>query len=629
MKRLLASALALLLCASLYSQQRPAQPVAQAQPKPETYWNVDDVKAGLKGQGKSVVKGVKIETFDAEVIGVLRNTSPGRDLILCKLSGMNLERTGVIQGMSGSPIYVNGKLLGAVAYAWAYGKDPIAGVTPFSQMVEFASAHERREVAANRKPARIGLASPIILDGKEYKAVTVADDYRDPQPASADGMWLVPLKTPVMTSGMSARSLALLRDQFAHAGLVPMQGGGAGGNIPAEERNIALEPGSALAVALITGDFDMSGIGTVTHIEGKRVYGWGHPFMSAGGCDLPLMTGYTHTIFPRLTLSFKMGSPMRTVGVINADTSTCIAGWLDRQPDLLPVSATIVREPEGKAHTFNVKVVRMRSMVGPLVHAALANAVDMEGNFPDEMSAHVRARIDIEGQEPLILDDWFSGPNLTGDRAPQLLYTPVGLTLQQLGNNSFENLRIKSVECTTDVLPGRRTAELDGSEIENDVLAPGDTLKIWVTLRPFKGARQRIGLELKLPVDMAEGNYTALIGDELNNARSELRDNPQLGTPQNLESLLQAIRLQLNAKRTTLVVRVPLNGGAGVTAGGKTLPNLPASMVQIMSSSKRTNTQTIHSALVARSSTSWVIQGGDSLRFTVSKNRRANGGNGG
>src|SRR5688572_22345223 len=130
MKTLFASALALLLCASLYSQQPAAQPVAPAPlPKPETYWNVDDVKAGMKGQGKSVIKGVKIETFNAEVIGVLRNTSPGRDLILCKLSGMDLERTGVIQGMSGSPIYVNGKLLGAVAYAWAFGKDPIAGVT--------------------------------------------------------------------------------------------------------------------------------------------------------------------------------------------------------------------------------------------------------------------------------------------------------------------------------------------------------------------------------------------------------------------------------------------------------------------------------------------------------------------
>ncbi len=387
-------------------------------------------------------------------------------------------------------------------------------------------------------------------------------------------------------------------------------------------RNIPLQAGGALSIAMITGDFDMSAIGTVTHIDGKRVYGFGHPFMGVGRCDLPLMTGYTHTIFPRLTLSFKMGSPLKTVGVINADTSTCIAGWLDREPDLMPVASTIVREPGGKGQTFNVKVVRLRSMFAPLVHAALANSVDMEGNFPDEMSAHIKARVEIDGHEPLILDDWFAGQNLVGDRAPQMLYAPLGLMLQQLNNNSFETLRFKSVECTTEIQPGRRTADIDTTELESDTLAPGDTLKAIVTLRPFKGTKQRVMLEVKLPADLPEGNYTALIGDDLNNARAELRDNPQLGNPQTLENSLQNLRLQLSAKRTNLVLRVPISGGAGVAIAGKALPNLPPSMVQILSSNKRTNTQTLYSALVARSSTNYVIQGADTLRFQVTKNKR-------
>ena len=611
----------LLFPAVLYSQ--PPIPPQPPLPKPETYWNVDDVKAGMKGQGKSVIKGVKIESFDAEVIGVLKNTSPGRDLILCRLSGMNLEKTGVIAGMSGSPIYMQGKLLGAVAYTWAFGKEPIAGVTPFSQMVRYAAAHERRELAKEKnKPARIGLAKPILLDGREYKDVIVADDNRDPQSAAADGMWMVPLKTPVMTTGMSPRSLAVLREHFQQCGLVPMQGGAVSSSIPADERNISLAPGSALSLAMITGDFDMSGIGTVTHIEGKRVYGFGHPFMNLGGCDLPLMTGYTHTIFPRLSISFKMGSPMRNVGVINADTSTCIAGWLDRQPDMLPLSATLLREPEGKAQTCHVKIARLRGMIGALVQAALTNSVDMEGNFPDEMSARIKARIEIEGHEPLILDDWFAGPTYVGDRAPQMLYAPLGLLVQQLGSNPFETLRFKSIECTTEVQPGRRTADIETSELASDTLAPGESLKALVTLRPFKGQRQRVALEVKLPSDLPEGNYTALIGDDLNNVRAELRDNPHLAMPQNIEHQLQMIRLQLGAKRTNLVMRVPLSSGAGVAMGGRTLPNLPPSMVQILSSSKRTNTQTIHAALVARSETSWVVQGADTLRFQVTKNKR-------
>src|ERR1022692_3866263 len=139
---LIVTAFALALSPLLFSQQPVPQPVVA---KMTPYWNVDDVKPGLKGQGKSCIKGVKVESFDAEVIGVLRDTSPGRDLILCKLNGMNLDKTGVIAGMSGSPIYIDGKLLGAVAYAWTFGKEPIAGVTPFSQMVSFAEAYERRD----------------------------------------------------------------------------------------------------------------------------------------------------------------------------------------------------------------------------------------------------------------------------------------------------------------------------------------------------------------------------------------------------------------------------------------------------------------------------------------------------
>lgn len=611
-------AFALLLCPFLYSQQPAALPKAQA------FWNVDDIKPGMRGEGRSVVKGVKIETFQAEVLGVMRNSSPGRDLILCRLSGMNLEKSGVIQGMSGSPIYVDGKLLGAVAYTWAFGKEPIAGVTPFSQMVSFAAAHERREIAdAKKKPTRIGLSRPILLDGRAYNDVTISNDYREPTPTAADGLWLIPLKTPVMTSGMSPRSLAVLRDYFKDTGLVPMQGGGVGGNIPAEERNIPLAPGSALSIAMITGDFDMSGIGTVTHVEGKRVYGFGHPFMSLGSCDLPLMTGYTHAIYPRVSISFKLGSPMRTVGIINADTSTCVAGWLDRQPDMMPLSSTIVREPEGKPQTFNVKIARLKTMMGPLVHAALTNSVDMEGNFPEEMSARVKARIEVDGHGSMMFDDWAAGPMFVGDRAAQQLYAPLAQLVQMLGANSFETLRIKSIECSTEVHPERRTAEIESCELVNDTLAPGETLKAIVTLRAFKGTKHRVILEIPLPADIAEGMHTALIGDELNNVRMDLRDNPHLGMPQTIEHQLQMLRMQLAAKRTNLVMRVPLMGGSGVTSSGKALTNLPPSMVQILSSSRRTNNQTIFNALVARASTNYVLMGADSLRFQVTKSRKA------
>jgi hypothetical protein len=203
-----------------------------------------------------------------------------------------------------------------------------------------------------------------------------------------------------------------------------------------------------------------------------------------------------------------------------------------------------------------------------------------------------------------------------------MLYAPIANMLQQLNGNAFESLRFKSIECATDVETGRRTADIDASELEQDTLSPGETLKAWVTLRPFKGQRVRIPLEMKLPADLPDGSYTALIGDDVNNARMELRDNPQLATPQTVENQFKMIRVQLEAKRTNLVLRVPINGASGIAINGKTLPNLPPSMVQILSSSKRSSSQTLYSALVARAATDYVIQGADTLRFQVTRNKR-------
>jgi hypothetical protein len=593
---------------------------AAAVPDINAFWAVDDVRAGMNGVGKTCVKGTKVESFNVEIIGVLRNTSPGRDMILARLSGLNLDKTGVIQGMSGSPVYINNKLLGAIAFAWPYGKEPIAGITPFVQMREFVASYERRDHAAQGKPKRIGLARPIVLDGKEYQDAIVSDDF-NAKPQSADGLWMVPLRTPLVVSGMSPRSLAGMKSELDRFGMVPMQGGAvAPANLPEDERNVALEPGGALVAAMITGDFDMSGIGTVTHIEGKRVWGWGHPFFGMGGCQFPLMTGYTHMIMSRSSISFKMGAPIKTVGVINADVSTCIAGWLDRAPDMMPLSSTVLRDGDAPK-TFNVKIARNRSLTPQLATMALVNCIDQEGDFPEEMTAHLKLKIDVEGRKPIVIDDLYSGSAYVGGKGPQAMYGTTALILQLLMGNSFENVRVKGVEASTEVLAGRRTADIESVELDSDVLAPGDTLRATVLLRPYKGARQRVTLALSLPLDLPDGHYTAAIGDDLHNARAALRDNPQLAAPQSVEALFQAIQLQAAAKRTNLTMRMPI-GGAGVSIAGKTLPDLPPSMVQILGGGKKTGAQTINSALVARTPTAWVVNGADSVRFQVTRNKK-------
>lgn len=594
---------------------------AWAGPKPEFYWRVDDVRAGMKGYGCTVMRGTKVENFQAEVLGVLKNTSPGRDLVLCRLSGLNLDKYGVIAGMSGSPVYIDGKLLGAVAYAWPFGKEPIAGVTPFSQMHGFVESFERRDVAEQGEPQRIGLQTPLDVGGKTFDTVTISQSFDEPSPTAADGLWMVPLRTPLAATGFTAHSLNQLGDRLRSSGMVPMQAGGAGARIAEDEKDTPLEPGGPLSVAMVVGDFDLSGIGTVTHIEGNRVYGWGHPFFGLGTCEFPLMTGYIHTIYPRQSVSFKMGSPLRPVGVINADVSTCIAGWLGREADMLPVNMTVARGQSEQPRSFHVKMVRQRSLLSTLAYTVLTNSVDMEGDLPEELTAQMDARIDVEGHAPIEIKDTFSGSSYSGGRAPQALFTQVSSVVQLLSYNTYKPVRIRQIDCSTRILPGRRSAEIEAVELDSETYMPGETLKGIVFVRPYKGLRQRLPVSLKLPADLPEGSYTAVVCDELYSARQTLRDNPNLSNPQSLEQVFQALEVQTAVKRTNLVVRVPVNE-VGVAVGGKSLPNLPPSMVQILGNSRRTGAQPMSGALVSKQATPWVVQGTDSVRFTVTKNKK-------
>jgi hypothetical protein len=589
--------------------------------KPAGYWQVDDLRIGMKGHGRTVMKGTKVESFDAEVLGVLKNTSPGRDMVLCRLSGLNLEKTGVIAGMSGSPIYINNKLLGAVAYAWPFGKEPIAGVTPFCQMHACVQSYERRDLLKPAKARRIGLRKPLSVDGLEFRTVTISQGFDDPQPRREDGLWMVPLRTPLAASGFTNHSLRLLRDHCRSAGLVPMQGGAASTKVAAEEKNTPLQAGGPLAVALVQGDFDLSGIGTVTHIEGNRVYGWGHPFFGSGSCELPLMTGYIHTIYPRQSISFKMGSPLRTVGVINADVSTCIAGWLHRKPALLPIRTTVIRDDGLNTRTFNVRIIQQRSLMSGLVFSVLTNSVDMEGDLPEELTADMKATIEVEGHDPVVIQDTFSGSSYTGGRAPSALYSPVAGIVSLLNFNSYKPVRIKRIECQTQIRPGQRSADIEAMELDSDTYSPGDTLKATAFIRPHRGLRQRVTATLKLPADLPEGRYQATVCDDLYNARQELQNNPTLNNPQSIEQVFQALKVQTSARRMNLVVRVPTRA-AGVAVNGKALPNLPPSMVRILGDSRRTGTQTMGAALVSRQPTHWVLQGSESMSFTVTRNKK-------
>jgi hypothetical protein len=589
-------------------------PIARAgEPDPVTYWKVEDVRPGMKGVGRTVMVGTKVEEFTAEVLGVMRDVSPGRDMILCRLEGCKLEHSGIIQGMSGSPIYIDGKLLGAVAYAWEFAKDPIAGVTPFSQMVQYVRSNDRRIAAEGRPDAVAARVPSLDLPGLLDAPATLA-----PLPAAGGGLGgMRPIATPLAAAGFGPKALAFLEGQFGPLGMAPMAGGEAQPEIREREGDRPLEPGSPLSVAMVTGDFDLSAIGTVTHVEGDRVYGFGHPMMGLGPCEFPLMTGYIHTVYPRASVSMKMASPLKTVGVLDTDVSTGIAGHLGRRPDMLPMSVEVKTGRYAEPTTYRVEIVRNPKLLPSLIQAVLSNAVDTEGDLPDELTAKLEATVSLEGYEPIVLRDVVSG-RFNGPMGPAALFGPVASLAGILGRNTLEPVRIEAIDCRVEVEAGRTTAAIESIRLASDRVQPGEPLRVVVTLKPHKAPRKPVELTVPLPADLEEGTYEAVVCDTTQSLRRRAQSEPYRADPRGLDGLLDFLRLQARMKRSLLYLHVP-TPDRGLAVEGQPLPNLPGSARAVLANPRQTPPPAIKAELIGEAETSWVVEGSQSIKFRVAK----------
>jgi hypothetical protein len=605
------------------------------EPDPRSYWDVKDLRPGMKGTGRTVMVGTKLEEFGAEVLGVMRDVSPGRDMVLCRLTGCNLEHAGIIQGMSGSPIYIDGKLLGAVAFAWEFAKDPIAGVTPFQQMVQYVRANDRKLAAEAKDLLRGGAVHAALRAGSVSDGLMLfSGETPDPVgavglpsggparpptvPVSGGAAGMTPIVTPLAASGFSPRALAVLETQLRPLGMAPMAGGAAPEHVLREEANRPLVPGSPLSIAMVMGDFDLSGIGTVTHVEGNRVYGFGHPMFSLGVCELPMMTGYIHTVYPRASVSMKMGSPLKVVGVIDTDVSTGVAGRVGPVPDMLPVSVRVKTGRYADSRLYKVQMIREPTLLPALLMSVLTSAIDTEGNLPEELTAHLNATFKMKGHEPISLSDTFSGPRYTGPMGAAALFTPLAAITNMLVRNPMAPVRIEGIECEVDVEPGRKVAVIESVRLLSDTIEPGKDLKAFVTLKPYKGEREVVELVLPIPADFPEGAHEALFCDVTSSIRRRFRNEPPLGEPHDLAGFMKTIRMQTGPKRTEIFAHVA-TPERGLAIQGQELPNLPGSVRAAFASKKEVPAQPLRADLIAVAPTAWVVEGAQALRFTVAK----------
>ncbi|MFH1570940.1 MAG: SpoIVB peptidase S55 domain-containing protein, partial [Gemmatimonadota bacterium] len=454
-----------------------------------------ELRPGDTGYGCTVLRGAAVDTFAVEILGVEENAlAPGFDLILARLSGAGLENTGVIRGMSGSPVYVGGRLVGAVAYGWGFAKAPICGITPIHAMLDVLE----RDLAA---PAGSGPET-------------------DPGTRAAPGgpyRGLEPLGSPVWVAGAGPSTAAELTRLLAPYGLEVT--GGPAGSAPAAapETEMPLAPGAAVGAQLIGGDLSVTAIGTLTWRDGDRVAAFGHPMFGLGRVDVPLTGATIYGVLPSQSASFKLGAATGVRGALRQDRLAGVGGVLGQAPALLPVTVDV-----GPRH-FSFAVLRQRLVTPGLVQVALLAALESEERLFGEATVEIRGTLYLRGGERLETTRVFAGASAILEAAGQLTEP-----LRLLAAAPFPTLEVERVEARVSLRDALQAAELTGLRLERPRAFPGDSVAVVVRLQPHRQPPQDRVVRLRVPPGLAPGLVQVRAGSGRGAAAWEAARRPDL-----------------------------------------------------------------------------------------------------
>ena len=596
---------------------------------------VKDVKPGMKGYGLSVFHGVKPEKFQVQVVGVLKKFYFGSDLVLVKLAGgpMTSRGANLIEGMSGSPIYINGKLLGAFAFGYPFGKEPMGMVTPMQYMLD------AWDPALPSKPSSFyplgtgSLDEPISLGATSYGKVAI--DYGQGIEAGSDTLVFRPLATPIFVSGMSPRIMSWLAEELKPLNIHPIAGPG----LATDKAHMSpeIQPGSAIGASFVTGDIDMTGIGTVTYRRGDRILAFGHPLFTnplmngLGAVDAALTSAYVYDVYPSLQISSKIAAPIKTIGTVFQDRPWSVGGKLGKTPEMIPLLVRIDDQSTGRKKDFNVKVINHPMMSASLIAGATAEAVfEMRGS-PSDATAKVRFDVTADEVGTITRENRFFDA-ISIDMAS---VSELNQLLSMLRLNPFYPVAVKSVNVMVTILPKHQTARLERIFLKEGKLKPGDTVEIGAVLKPFKGERVTKTIKLELPKNMPDGRVTLEVygggtGRGLGPSSPSSSSGPSvLGRPSpssqssTTENLKQVIKKFLERdKNDEIVARILLPQSAPVIAGEK-FEGLPPSMLEALKSAKTTALGTERVEIKKVTPAEWVISGSQRVSITVQREQKA------
>lgn len=500
--------------------------------------------------GRTVFQGEKVEEFRCEILGVLENTGPKQSVILARLSGGPLEETGVLQGMSGSPVYVDGKLVGAVAYSFPFSKAPIAGIRPIEEMLDPGA------------PARVSLPPSDPLDPAAAF------------PAREEIAWgatrLAEISTPLWFSGFSRGAVEQFAPRFRAAGLEPVQGTGGGRAQDPSRAPRPLRPGEMISVQLMTGDMSVGADGTVTHVSGRRVYAFGHRFLGVGETEMPFARAEVLALLPSLNTSFKISTAREWLGAVTSDSATAVAGELNRRARMLPVRIRVTGAQQGRPRrAYHMEMVDDRLLAPILTQMAVFSALEATERTAGISTVTLRGRLLVRNGEPLPLSNMFASEL----GAPSLVSAAVAAPVAALLQSGFDALRLAGIEIDLEVSNEKRQVQLDGVWSSKRTVRPGEMVEITALYLGESGVELTRKAAYPVPVGAPPGPlyFTVTDGPSANLAefRQFLLTPPR--SPEQLRAFLTRLhpndRPYLRVWRTSPTLQVQ----------GENLPMLPPS----------------------------------------------------
>ncbi len=561
----------------------------------ERYMSADEVRPGMEGVGRTVFEGDRVEQFKVHILGVLRNVNgPQRNMVLARLEGGPLSTTGVIAGMSGSPVYVDGRLLGAVAFSLGqFSKEPIAGITPIQEMLESAGPQgraqvERRPVARLDLPltpekvtsalrrAFAWLQEPFAQSAADVRpGLGLIGDQRGAQLATL----LRPIAAPLVLGGYSGGVRDELLQAFAASGFAAVAGSSGlqdPAAAPAAERPAGtrrtLAPGDAVGVNLVAGDFNLGATGTVTEVDGDQVYAFGHPFYNLGTTQFPMTRAYVFTLLPSLMSSLKVTTTGDTIGTFSQDRATAIAGTLGAGPEMVPVHIALSTE-RGLKKDFRFQVVNDQLFTPLLTYVSILNTLSSYEREYGAATFTVKGKATVRQYGDVKFEDVFTGESPSIGAA-----TYVVAPLVFLLGNDFKRVDLEGVDLQITTSEQPQTATLERVWLDTVKVKPGTTVPLKLLLRTYRGEEVTRTVPIDIPAN-ATGSLSVLVSDGTRLAQYQQRDARSTAQMHDLPQLIRA--LNRTKKNSHLYVRL-LRQDAGAVVDGENLSSLPPSVLAVL-----------------------------------------------